>query len=285
MQHITGGTGPARCTVRATGESDGDSAEYRVRPEQASNAATIGAVASSRKLRERAVAIALATAIQESNLRNIRHGDRDSLGLFQQRPSQGWGDVRQILDPVYASGKFYDHLLKVPGYSGLPLTVAAQKVQRSGHPEAYAKHETNATLLAAALTGRRAAALNCTTGHDGVEKAGDPAAVRKKLAREFGDAVLDGPQEPKTAAARSGSHRAGGGRSEAKADIVLTVDGKQRGWELAHWALAHWSELHVSHISYGDHVWAADRSEDGWRESEDAPGDQTSVVLRLATAP
>ena len=105
--------------------------------------------------------IALATAMQESGLRNIDHGDRDSLGLFQQRPSQGWGTEQQILDPVYSAGKFYEHLVKVPGYSRLPLTVAAQRVQRSGYPQAYAKHEPDATLLAAALTGRAPAALNC----------------------------------------------------------------------------------------------------------------------------
>ncbi len=67
--------------------------------------------------------IALATAMQESQLRNIGHGDRDSVGLFQQRPSQGWGTFEQIQDPVYSAGRFYDHLAEVPGYSRLPLTV------------------------------------------------------------------------------------------------------------------------------------------------------------------
>lgn len=78
--------------------------------------------------------IALATALQESALRNIDYGDRDSLGLFQQRPSQGWGTPAQIMDPVYSAGVFYDRLAEVPGYSRLPLTVAAQRVQRSGFP-------------------------------------------------------------------------------------------------------------------------------------------------------
>ncbi|WP_208882964.1 hypothetical protein [Streptomyces armeniacus] len=296
-QYVTGGAGPARCTVRATGEGesngDGGSAEYKVRPEQASNAATIEAVASSRELPERAVTIAIATAIQESGLRNIRHGDRDSLGLFQQRPSQGWGTQQQILDPVYASGKFYDHLVKVPGYSRLPLTVAAQRVQRSGFPQAYAKHEANAALLTAALTGRRAAALNCTTGPGGIDKAGNATTVREKLAREFGEDVLRGSPKPDTAAAGTGSHRGSGTGADAakgadakQPEIVLTVDAEQRGWELAHWALAHWAELRISEISYGGREWAADRSEDGWRESDEdaADGGGTTVVLRLATA-
>ena len=108
------------------------------------NAATITAVGTGRGMPERAVTIALATALQESGLRNIDHGDLDSLGLFQQRPSQGWGTAEQILDPDYAAGEFYKHLAKVHDYPRLPLTVAAQRVQRSGFPQAYAKHEPDA---------------------------------------------------------------------------------------------------------------------------------------------
>lgn len=88
VQYITGGTGEPGCKV-VSGKGDG--ASYAFSPEQAVNAATITAVGTGRGLPERAVTIALATALQESSLRNINHGDRDSLGLFQQRPSQGWG--------------------------------------------------------------------------------------------------------------------------------------------------------------------------------------------------
>ena len=87
------------------------SARVEVTPEQAGNAATISAVAVSRGLSSRATTIAIATALQESKLRNLRYGDRDSVGLFQQRPSQGWGTVEQILDPVYASNAFYNKLV------------------------------------------------------------------------------------------------------------------------------------------------------------------------------
>ncbi|MFE7491053.1 hypothetical protein ACFU6L_26720, partial [Kitasatospora sp. NPDC057541] len=135
---------------------------------QAANAATIAAVAHARGLPDRAVTISLATAMQESKIRNLAGGDRDSVGLFQQRPSQGWGTVQQIMDPVYATNKFLDGLVKVPGYTRLPLTDAAQQVQKSGYPQAYAKHETKATLLASALTGREAASLNCVV-HDFAE--------------------------------------------------------------------------------------------------------------------
>ncbi|MEV7122857.1 NlpC/P60 family protein [Kitasatospora griseola] len=95
--------------------------------------------------------IALATAMQESRLRNLSYGDRDSLGLFQQRPSQGWGTPEQLTDPVYASTAFYKELLKVSGWQDLPLTVAAQAVQRSGYPDAYAQWEPLATALQQAI--------------------------------------------------------------------------------------------------------------------------------------
>ena len=102
--------------------------------EQAENAALITAISVRRGLPARAASIALATAYQESDLTNLEHGDRDSLGLFQQRPSQGWGTPEQILDPVYATNAFYDALAEVDGYESLEITEAAQEVQRSGFP-------------------------------------------------------------------------------------------------------------------------------------------------------
>ena len=131
-------------------------------PEQAASAATIADVGRSRGLPERAVVIALATAQQESRLRNLDHGDRDSLGLFQQRPSQGWGTEAQIQDPVYAAGIFYDRLVQVPGWDSGRLTDVAQTVQRSGFPEAYQQWEPMATELAAALAVSGPAGLSCS---------------------------------------------------------------------------------------------------------------------------
>lgn len=130
--------------------------------DQGENAATIAAVSISRGLPERALTIALATALQESKLRNLDGGDRDSVGLFQQRPSQGWGTAQQIQDPVYATNKFLDALVKVQGYARMSLTDAAQAVQHSAYPGAYAKHESHATALAEALTGRAPGAFSCT---------------------------------------------------------------------------------------------------------------------------
>ncbi|UGY93475.1 hypothetical protein [Streptomyces gobiensis] len=269
--------GPPRCVVRGV---DGEQ-PYEIEPQMARNAATIQAVAASRGLPERAVTIALATALQESALRNIDYGDRDSVGLFQQRPSQGWGSAEQILDPVYSAGKFYDHLVEIPGYTRLPLTVAAQKVQLSGFPQAYAKHEPRAAQLTAALTGRRAATLNCTGS--GEPRPGDTARVRQKLTREFGEDVL--PTDSGTSAGRSAPsgvisipvRATARSADNAKAGPAGT---SRRGWELAHWALANASELGIERISYGKLVWDARNSADGWRKNDSSAS--TEVRLTLA---
>jgi hypothetical protein len=122
-----------------------------ISPEQAENASIIAGVAWERGLPDRAVVNALATAQQESGLRNLDYGDRDSLGLFQQRPSMNWGTEAQVQDPMYAAGKFLDRLVQVPGWETGRLTDVAQTVQRSGFPEAYQRHEAMAIDLTAAL--------------------------------------------------------------------------------------------------------------------------------------
>ncbi|TKT03622.1 C40 family peptidase [Streptomyces lasalocidi] len=119
--------------------------------EQVPNAQTIVATGISLNVPKKGQIIALATAMQESRLRNLGYGDRDSLGLFQQRPSQGWGSAQQIRDPVYASEQFYKHLLKVDGWQQMTVTQAAQAVQKSGLPDAYAQWENLATALQSAI--------------------------------------------------------------------------------------------------------------------------------------
>ncbi|WP_437113960.1 C40 family peptidase [Streptomyces violaceusniger] len=118
--------------------------------EQIPNAKIIQEEGDAMRVPPRGQVIGIATALQESRLRNLDHGDRDSLGLFQQRPS--WGTEEQRQDPRYASRKFYSRLLKVDRWQQLPLTEAAQKVQRSGFPDAYAQWEPLATALQHALT-------------------------------------------------------------------------------------------------------------------------------------
>ncbi|THV41476.1 M23 family metallopeptidase [Glycomyces buryatensis] len=125
--------------------------------DQVKNVAIIISVGQEMDLPSRAWIIAVATAMQESRLTNLGHlggaNDHDSLGLFQQRPSSGWGTPEEIQDPVYASTKFYEKLQTVENWETLPLTVAAQRVQISAFPDAYAKHEPVAVDIVNTLTG------------------------------------------------------------------------------------------------------------------------------------
>ncbi|MBW5484297.1 hypothetical protein [Streptomyces bambusae] len=249
VQYDSTGGGAPHCRVEANGAS------YSMTPEQARNVATISAVGTGRKLPDRAVVIAIATAIQESGLRNLDHGDRDSLGLFQQRPSQGWGTPQQIMDPVYSAGIFYEHLADVRDYERLPLTVAAQRVQRSGYPDAYAKHEEDAVLLAAAFTGRAPTTLTCPG--PAPQRPGDAEAVKAQLVRVFGPGLA-----PKVGPA-AGSHGQAVGSGGA-AEISIEVKDPRRGWELAHWTVAHATELGVQRVSFDSKAWLAGENRGGW---------------------
>lgn len=144
----------------ANGKVNGitDPKQFKLTREQANNAEIITRVVVEECNKQgknstettQAVKIALATAMQESTLKNLNYGDRDSKGLFQQRPSCGWGSVQQVQDPVYATQKFVRALLKT-NFMNKSLTKAAQDVQRSAFPDAYAKHEANAENLAKAM--------------------------------------------------------------------------------------------------------------------------------------
>ncbi|WP_225827261.1 heavy metal transporter [Streptomyces naphthomycinicus] len=294
VQYVTGG-GARGCTVLP---ASGDGASYEFTPEQAVNAATIAAVGTGRGMPERAVTIALATALQESGLRNIEHGDRDSLGLFQQRPSQGWGTERQIMDPAYAAGIFYAHLDKVPNYTDLPLTVAAQRVQRSGYPEAYAKHEPDATLLADALTGRAAATLTCDGRPQRTASATGPDAVRAALVRDFGrdalqetGAEVGGTPVPSPSPSPSVTATAHGRTVTVPVPQGTKTDAsgrdeRARGWQLAQWAVANSSALHIDRVSYAGREWTAGSDGGVWAtvSSTGAGGAEKSVgTVRIVT--
>ncbi|WP_377269551.1 hypothetical protein [Peterkaempfera sp. SMS 1(5)a] len=239
--------------------------ELTLDPQQASNAAVIAAVAHSRALPERAVTIALATALQESHLENLDGGDRDSVGLFQQRPSQGWGTAQQIADPVYTTNKFFDGLVKVPGYSRLPLTEAAQAVQKSGFPQAYAKHETDATVLTAVLSGREAESIGCTvsgaapvaaasprTGADGLT--GDARRIADQVRRDFGATV------------KVHSVPAAGGRAVLLVPAGESAAARRSGWAAAHWAVARAADLGVASVVYDGKEWRTGSSTGGWQQ-------------------
>jgi hypothetical protein len=251
--------------------------------DQMQNASTIAAVATSRNLPERAVTISLATAMQESRLTNLTGGDRDSIGLFQQRPSQGWGTPQQIADPVYATNKFLDRLVEIPGYAELPLTQAAQDVQHSAYPDAYAQHEADATTLSGALTGRVHGALTCTVNGVGAASAGTgTSAVSADLKKEFGKVVS-------TAAlgARSASSDEAGSSPSSPRQQLLAVSLRgsayqtQRGWAVAQWSVAHAKNLHITEVEYAGRKWTSGDCGKGWVST--ASGSASAASSSAAT--
>jgi hypothetical protein len=221
------------CTVRADGEVTLDSV-------QMANAATITAVGIRRGLPEQAVVIALATALQESKLENLDSGDRDSVGLFQQRPSQGWGTPEKIQDPRYAAGKFYTALKKVKGWQEMRVTDAAQRVQRSAYPNAYQKWADESAVLAKALTGRATGAVECTvTGSPVLRGAAAAAALLEGLKLDWGKGLQEA------------------GTTEPSGDLTLTVADANTGWRYAHWLVSHASETGLERVRFADREWHA----------------------------
>jgi hypothetical protein len=250
----------SRCTVAIDGASSTLTAE------QADNAALIAATALLRGLPAHAVTVALATALQESDLRNLDYGDRDSLGLFQQRPSQGWGSAEQIQDPRFAANAFYDHLEDVSDWEALPITEAAQAVQHSGHPLGYADHEADARLWARALTGEVPfGALSCSLSSG---KA-DPAAAQTFARRASHDF---GPQIVVTVAAPA----------DGTAAVEITSSDPSLLDAAATWSVAVASAWPISDVTLCDRRWV--RSGATWQQGDPiASGCVTSVVVRFAT--
>jgi cell wall-associated NlpC family hydrolase len=159
-------------------------------PSQIANAQIIYNVSLTLQLPPRAATIALAAALQESGLRNLSTGRGGSLGLFQQRPSQGWGTPQQIMNPVHAAAAFYVRLTEIPGWQALPLTAAAQAVQHSGHPAAYARWQPLVTALTAAFSAPSACAGDSAVPASGTTRLppgftlppGTPLAIQQTIA-------------------------------------------------------------------------------------------------------
>jgi hypothetical protein len=227
--------------------------------EQARNASLIAAIAIRRGLPAHAATVGLATALQESKLYDLRGGDRDSLGLFQQRHSEGWGTPRQILDPVYATNAFYDALVRVPGWETLAVTKAAQEVQHSGYPEAYASYESDARALASALTGYSPAAFSCdlaAPAHRAATSVARVGAVRTALEPAFGNVSV--------------TVGSGGG-------VDLSAPSVPRGWTLASYLVAHAGPLDIGTVTYRGRRWSAGSSH-GWEHTSDGSAADSVVI-------
>ena len=248
---------------------------YSMAPDQLLNASIIADVAMRRALPQRAVIVALATALQESKLRNLDYGDADSLGLFQQRPSQGWGTAAQVMSPTYAAGKFYDALVKVPNWQTIPLTQAADAVQRSAFPDAYRDWEPRATALAGALTGTTNGQLTCRLVHTGTTSTID-AATGAVTADLRADLAVTSPAVATATATQatvtvSGLSTTGGGDDAAA---------KHRDATVAAWAIAHAAPNGITSVTIGSREWRADR--DGWHDAK-TPAPAGSVAMTVAS--
>lgn len=221
-------------------------------PAQARNASIIVAASVERGLPEQAAVIALATAYQESGLRNLDYGDRDSLGLFQQRPSYGWGTPEQLMDPWYASHRFYEELVKFTDWETTDVNDIAQKVQRSGHPEAYRKHEGNSRAVAATLRGAKPASLGCVSFE--TDASPDSADLDKALGA-FGAALS--------------VERTDGG-------LRITATDEASAWAAAHHVVANSYAAAVTRVQLGTHVWEPESRD--WIESASRDSGLTVLV-------
>jgi hypothetical protein len=218
---------------------------------QAGIAATIAGVAVRYGLPRRALTIALATALQESQLQNLDYGDRDSVGVFQQRPSQGWGTTAEIEDPVYATTRFFTALVQVPGYTKMPVDQAAQDVQHSADGSAYGQWVPVATALAGYFTGAPPAGVSCW-----YTPAGQPdlTGALQQLTQTFG------PQGTDDVLVRITTDRS----AKKKKDAVVHVQ-RDGGWTVAGWLVAYAQQYGISQVRYAGYVWDASDGSAGWQ--------------------
>ncbi|GLY14755.1 hypothetical protein LWF15_05530 [Kineosporia rhizophila] len=254
---LQGAVGPVTLREICTGEfENGD--KHTLEIDQADNAAIITAIAEKRDFPVRAATIGVATAIQESKLRNITYGDRDSVGLFQQRPSQGWGTREEILDPIYATNEFYDALAKIGDLDELTITEAAQKVQRSAFPEAYADHEPEARLIVSPLAGHSPGGWNCVLKEDDL------------AAQQPGENGLTERALGVRAAAKEELGRSKSEVDQAGTGLTFSVPAEKNdrhAWALASWAVARADALGVKQVSLAGHRWVRADSGKGWTET------------------
>jgi hypothetical protein len=224
---------------------------YTTDTRQASVAATMVGVVLQRGLPERAAVLVITAAWQESKLRNVPAGagDRDSVGVLQQRPSQGWGSEEQLADIAYAAGKFLDALVRVPNWQTDPAAEVVQAVQISADGSLYAQHERKSAAMAAALMGSAPAGISCRFNPP--TEVAAPEAVAQLAAAEL---PIAAPQVQ---------------------DRSVSVPGA--AWATAAWFVANADRLGIDRVAYGGQAWTR---ADGWDEEPQAG--TASVVATLA---
>ena len=243
-----------RCVATAGGHGT------TISPEQARNAAIIAGMSIKRGLVPRAASIALATAYQESGIRNLDHGHADSIGLFQQRPSKGWGTIEQIMDPWYSAREFYRTMERVKDWRTKDINDVAQAVQRSGYPDAYRQHEANARALASSLTGETPASFTCVVT---APKPGDPAGMATFLKKTLGADTVT---------------------TTTKGTLTVEAGNADQAWAVAHLAIATTGDYGLASAQIGPYGWThAKTALASWQGS--GPTDtSSSVTLTFSTA-
>jgi len=237
FRHVAPLLAPASgCEVKASGQV------FKLDPSQAGIAATIAGVARRQALPERAVTVAYAAALQESKLQNLQFGDRDSVGVFQQRPSEGWGTTRQLEDPVYATTKFFQALSRVPGYKQIPVYKAAQAVQHSADGTAYIQYQQMAAGLTRGFTGHNPRSVWCWYGGQPKGQA-RLAAAGQGLTRAFGPLTV---------------------RTSGDPAVTVSVPHPAEAWSVAAWLVAHAAHYRIREVRYGRYEWRAAKGAKGW---------------------
>jgi hypothetical protein len=252
-------------------------------PEQAANAQTIVDVGARMGIPPQGRVVALATALQESTLVNVNHGDAagpDSRGLFQQRAS--WGSEAQRMDPATSAALFYRALLAVPGWEALPVTVAAQRVQSSARPDAYAKWEAQARAIVGApqqpcqapsvVAGQAVAFSGSSTGCTVPDPSGTGGCVTPALAYLLRQVSATFPHRPVSCwdahAWNPTSDHPKGKACDFTFGTLGVMPGPTdtaAGWQLAKWLRVNAGPLHVAYVIWQGHIWSRSQDAAGWR--------------------
>jgi hypothetical protein len=260
--------------------------------EQLANAATIIEVGRSRGVPPHGWVVALAAAMQESSLRNLPYGDRDSAGLFQMRPSMGWGTLGQVTNPTYAATAFYGGpdmppdnpgLLDVDGWQQMGVPEAAQAVERSAYPDAYSRWSDDAARLVAELSGEELSCLppttsGCPSSGLAVEAGLTPDAVRvvRCAAEHFGISDIGG--------LATGGHVNGSDHYTGRGvDLMIsdwqTATGARFGDQVAAYYVDHAEAFGITYLIWRGQIWSAGRPD--WRRYSHPDGRTDPTALHM----
>jgi hypothetical protein len=239
--------------------------------DQAAIAATIAGVAARDRLPRKAVTIAFAAALQESQMHDPDYGDRDSVGVFQQRPSQGWGSPAELRDPVYAATKFFAALVRVPGYARLSVDQAAQDVQHSADGSAYGQWTEVATLLTGYFTGASPAGVSCWFTPGGRPNL---AGAMQRLTQTFG------PSGGRAVMVAVTTVRSGKRGKDGSVAVVRVR--RDAAWTVASWLVAHAQDYGISEVRYAGYEWTAADGSMGWQRAGGTQGPARAITSIVA---